>query len=243
MISQITQTQPKTLTKRTITNTNKNSNPSFKGPVDFVAQGITQALNFLNTSPAIGACFVDFGFMVTPRTVVDFTRSVDAGVETGIRESSGTINHATAGAVGLGAGYLVSSAFNKANGVKAHRIFMDGNAIDTFKNFITASETPTGYDVEKYWKTFFNKLEYFNTTNGGKAWTKLNEHPDLVNKATKILVNTGVSDYNVPKEALAKLAEAIRKIEVKDFPVIVVIDSQGNNLYESAIGEYCTLES
>lgn len=37
-------------------------------------------------------------------------------------------------------------------------------------------------------------------------------------------------------------AEAIRKIEVKDFPVIVVIDSQGNNLYESAIREYCTLE-
>lgn len=209
MISQITQTQPKTLTKRTITNTNNSSNPSFKGPVDFVAQGVTQALNFLNTSPAIGACFVDFGFMVTPRTVVDFTRSVDAGVETGIRESSGTINHATAGAVGLGAGYLVSSAFNKANGVKAHRIFMDGNAIDTFKNFITASETPTGYDVEKYWKTFFNKLEYFNTTNGGKAWTKLNEHPDLVNKATKILVNTGVTDYRVPKEALAKLAEEI----------------------------------
>ena len=26
--------------------------------------------------------------------------------------------------------------------------------------------------------------------------------------------------------------EAIRKLEVKDFPVIVVIDSEGNNLYE-----------
>lgn len=33
--------------------------------------------------------------------------------------------------------------------------------------------------------------------------------------------------------------EAIRKLEVKDFPVIVVIDSQGNNLYETAIREYC----
>ena len=36
--------------------------------------------------------------------------------------------------------------------------------------------------------------------------------------------------------------EAIRKLEVKDFPVIVVIDSEGNNLYETAIKEYCTLE-
>ncbi|MCR4749516.1 MAG: Fe-S-containing hydro-lyase [Lachnospiraceae bacterium] len=34
-------------------------------------------------------------------------------------------------------------------------------------------------------------------------------------------------------------AEAIRKLEVKDFPVIVVIDKEGNNLYETAIKEYC----
>ena len=37
-------------------------------------------------------------------------------------------------------------------------------------------------------------------------------------------------------------AEAIRKLQVKDFPVIVVIDSEGNNLYETAIKKYCTLE-
>ena len=33
-------------------------------------------------------------------------------------------------------------------------------------------------------------------------------------------------------------AEAIRKIEVEDFPVIVVVDSEGNNLYETAIKEF-----
>ena len=33
--------------------------------------------------------------------------------------------------------------------------------------------------------------------------------------------------------------EAIRKLEVKNFPVIVVIDKDGNNLYEIAIKEYC----
>lgn len=32
--------------------------------------------------------------------------------------------------------------------------------------------------------------------------------------------------------------EAIRKLEVKDFPVIVVIDSKGNDLYESAVKQY-----
>lgn len=32
--------------------------------------------------------------------------------------------------------------------------------------------------------------------------------------------------------------EAIRRLEVKDFPVIVVIDSEGNNLYETAVEAY-----
>ena len=33
-------------------------------------------------------------------------------------------------------------------------------------------------------------------------------------------------------------AEAIRKLEVKDFPVVVVIDSEGNNLYETSVTAY-----
>lgn len=32
--------------------------------------------------------------------------------------------------------------------------------------------------------------------------------------------------------------EAIRKMEVEDFPVIVVIDSEGHNLYETAVEEF-----
>lgn len=32
--------------------------------------------------------------------------------------------------------------------------------------------------------------------------------------------------------------EAIRKLEVKNFPVIVVLDCKGNNLYETAIKDY-----
>ena len=34
-------------------------------------------------------------------------------------------------------------------------------------------------------------------------------------------------------------AEAVLKLEVKDFPVIVVMDSNGNDLYETAIKDYC----
>lgn len=37
-------------------------------------------------------------------------------------------------------------------------------------------------------------------------------------------------------------AEAIRKLTVKEFPAVVVIDSRGNDLYETAVKEYCTIE-
>jgi len=33
--------------------------------------------------------------------------------------------------------------------------------------------------------------------------------------------------------------EAIRKLEVKDFPVIVVMDAAGNDLYETAVCNFC----
>ena len=36
--------------------------------------------------------------------------------------------------------------------------------------------------------------------------------------------------------------EAIRKLTVENFPVIVVIDKDGNNLYETAIKDYCRVE-
>lgn len=36
--------------------------------------------------------------------------------------------------------------------------------------------------------------------------------------------------------------EAVRCLEIKDLPVIVVVDSQGNNLYETAVKKYCTIE-
>lgn len=36
--------------------------------------------------------------------------------------------------------------------------------------------------------------------------------------------------------------EAVRRLTVKDFPVIVVVDSEGNNLYETATREYKEIE-
>ena len=204
MLSQITlyQKQPKTLLKQN--KNNSNTTPSFKGPVEMG----TQVLNFLNTSPAIGAVFVDFSSMVLPRTLVDFSRSKDAGLETGFRESAGTINHAMAGVVGLGAGYLVSSAFNRANGVKAHLLFANSDTIDTFGKFISDSIGTDGkYDAKKYWEQFFKGLEGFNTTEGSGVWKTLSK--ESVEAATSVMTNAGTSKYKIPKGALTRAMEIV----------------------------------
>lgn len=37
--------------------------------------------------------------------------------------------------------------------------------------------------------------------------------------------------------------EAIRRLEVRDFPAIVVMDCHGNDLYQTAAREYCSMKS
>ena len=58
-----------------------------------------------------------------------------------------------------------------------------------------------------------------------------------VGGAGAILSKAIISSEVVAYEDLG--TEAIRKLEVKDFPCIVIIDKNGNNLYETAIAEYC----
>ena len=65
-----------------------------------------------------------------------------------------------------------------------------------------------------------NKAVYFAAVGGAGA---------LLSKCIK-------SSEVVAYEDLG--AEAIRKLEVEEFPVIVVADCEGNNLYETAIKQY-----
>lgn len=58
-----------------------------------------------------------------------------------------------------------------------------------------------------------------------------------VGGAGALLSKAIVSSEVVAYEDLG--TEAIRRLEVKEFPVIVVIDSKGSNLYDIALSEYC----
>jgi hypothetical protein len=68
--------------------------------------------------------------MAMPRTIVDSRRGWDAGVETGIRENSGTANHVLIGTVGGLAGLALSGRFNKNYNVYSHSIFANNETID-----------------------------------------------------------------------------------------------------------------
>lgn len=57
-----------------------------------------------------------------------------------------------------------------------------------------------------------------------------------VGGAGAILSQAIISSEVVAYEDLG--TEAIRKLEVRDFPCIVIVDKDGNNLYETAIAQY-----
>ena len=58
-----------------------------------------------------------------------------------------------------------------------------------------------------------------------------------VGGAGALLSRTIVSSEVIAYDDLG--TEAIRKLEVKEFPVIVVMDAEGNDLYQTAIQRYC----
>ena len=106
---------------------NNKTQPQFGG----LADGAVQALRFLDTNQAWGACAVDLCCMVLPRTITDFSRGPSAGFETMRREASGTINHASVGPVyGTLAGMLVAGAINRMYGINAKNVFADGDAVE-----------------------------------------------------------------------------------------------------------------
>ena len=57
-----------------------------------------------------------------------------------------------------------------------------------------------------------------------------------VGGAGALLSRSIVSSEVIAYEDLG--TEAIRRLEVKDFPVIVVMDAEGNDLYETAVQKY-----
>ncbi len=184
----------------------QNHKQSFRGGAEI----LSTAFNFLNTNPALGAVFVDVAFMDTPRTVVDTARNPDAGVETAAREFSSTLNHSFAGLVGLGAGYLISHAFNKANGVKAHLLFNNNDSIDVFSKFIEQNAAS-----DDYYRSVLKELQGYNPVDKANPYKKLSE--STIEEVSKLLSSANTDKYKIPSkiynEAKFKIAADIGATE------------------------------
>lgn len=171
----------------------KKQNPNFTGAFD-------TALRFLDTNQAWGANFVDFGFMVLPRTATDFGRGSEAGWETARRESMGTINDSSVGLYGTLAGLALATSVNKAFGLgdrdlKVSSIFADSETIDMMGN-IWHQNLPEGTQnpLQERIKQALSQYEVFKDGE----WRSFNES-DL-EKASKLLAREVHNHEKLPKD-------------------------------------------
>ena len=92
------------------------------------------------------------------------------------------------------------------------------------------SKTCRNGDFPKYQYPDYQKINPLDTLKQG-AWVSA-----AVGGAGAILSKCIKKSTVIAYDDLG--TEAIRELEVENLPVIVVIDSEGNNLYETAIKEY-----
>ena len=194
-------------TPKRFTNKQIKQNPNFTGGVDM-------ALRFLDTNQAWGACAVDLGCMVLPRTITDFSRGTDAGMETARREGTGTVNHSLVGAYGSLAGLALAAGINKAfnltdNDIKASSIFADSETLDlhgkiydeklkTFANN-SGQNLKSSNPLKEYLKETLKNYEVLNPNDNGK-WVTLKD--EEIEKTANILEKEITSgNKKISKEA------------------------------------------
>ena len=200
------------------------ANPSFKGGEAFI-----QVLNFLETNQALGATAVDVGCMGVPRTMTDFSRGPDAGLETMRREFSSTIVDALIGVYGIGAALLISQAFNKKYDVKAHKMLISDEALEISHDTWKESKG----SMKDYLTQIAKKTKGF----GENGWTGIdNVQEKFVNKMMTEVESTD----KLSKEAHAYLKNLLANGTgaEKSFKLEVKLDKKGKDgedLFKTAV--------
>lgn len=197
-------------------NTENSNNPSFKG-----AEWVTSGLNFIQTNQAVGATLVDAGCMCTPRTIVDFTRSPEAGIETARREFSSNINDALMGIYGMGAALFLSKVLSSKNkyGVDTNKMFVDNKRLDILAAMKGDKKLGSNTQhLKEYLTEVFDNARAFNPNIEGcdeKGWVKIDKttQDELVKEISEQLkqevINKKEINYNDLKTLLkSKLIRA-----------------------------------
>lgn len=190
-----------------ITDKSIKQRPHFGSAAGVVAQG----LRYLNVNEAIGATLVDFSFMAMPRTIVDSRRGWDAGVETGIRENSGTANHVLIGTVGGLAGLALSGRFNKNYNVYSHSIFANNETIDILGQIWHKNFQNLKHDKKELQKTFYQQT--FENLQGLKSneWVPIDKEtiPKLTETFMELSKEQKLKGKRIPKQKLNYLKNLI----------------------------------
>lgn len=189
---------------------NNQTAPSFTGGADLF-------LRFLDTNQAWGANAVDLFCMVLPRTLTDFGRGPDAGIETLRREGMGTANHSMVGVYGTLAGLALATGINGIykfgkDDVKASSIFADAETMDmqgsSWNNVLKQNkENP----LHEHLTNVLKNYEALSPTENGK-WVKFkgNDIEEVVNILEKeIQSNTPKINKDALSNARTRLISSI----------------------------------
>ncbi len=189
-------------------NKNKtNNNVSFKAPSDAVTQG----LYYLSSYPAVGAVVIDTVSMGIPRTLVDSTRGKDAATETAIREFGSTLNFAIFGIWGmLAAAVCGKSISNKFKGIRADKIFADGDTIQTFSNIYNDAKVNRFTKENKTRAFVASVFDNFSALNGSE-WKSLDEKQkgEIVKILSDEIISGKSKNCTIDKVTKSKLASMI----------------------------------
>ena len=204
---------------------------NFTGMAEFAAQAANasvNALRFLDTNQAIGACAVDLGFMVIPRTLTDFTRGVSAGLETGRREASGTINHAAIGPIYGGlAGLLLAGAINSKYGIHAANIFADSTTVDILSELHYNNLAKAGNATD------YAKEVAASITNSDGTKRLSADAQEQFAKVLKDIIEPTTTNKKAAKEALKNNKELLRNIVLADLGEEAKVKLAAKNITKS----------
>lgn len=161
----------------------QNTAPANKNQVAFkgAETAFIQALRFLDTNQAWGACAVDVGCMGIPRTTVDFTRGPEAGLETARREFSSTGNHALIGIYGTLAAMALASGLNSKYGIKANKMFIANDTLDILAHHWNSAKAKSpNAPLKDYLENVFSSIKGFNpyetsTVKDEKGWVTIDK--------------------------------------------------------------------
>lgn len=200
--------------------------PAFKGGE------LTGVLNFIQTNQAVGATLVDAGCMCTPRTIVDFSRSPEAGIETARREFSSNINDAALGVYGMGAAWAVSKLFSKNYDKTAsiNTLYTDNDALDILDN-IRVNNTKTGSlrdrkNLEGYLHEVLDTVKAYNP-NAEIAKQDENGYIKLLKKEDKDVIVKKLAD-ELEDEVIQGNRKGIRKYwAARDYVKSILVGSTG----------------